>query len=129
MPEEFTPQKAKEALEEIREKVKKYGVDSHEFKNAVDKTEKALEAQEKKSEEFVKSMAKAEQTALDLKEQVDTLELEVARKSETPHKDWKDTDAYRTLTKWIKEGDRAITDAEAKTLEAMDLILSLLPIE
>jgi HK97 family phage major capsid protein len=120
MPEEFTPNDAKEALDTIREKMKKYGDESQDFKNALETTEKTLDAQEKKSEQIVKDLAAQEKAALDLKEQVDSLELELARQSSTPGVDWKESDAYKTLTKWIREGDKAIDADDHKTLDQMD---------
>ncbi len=124
MPEE-TPQakterEVKEAMAALQESVKKHGIESPEFKALQEKVEASLVHSDEENQKLVLAQKRAEKETLGLKEQVETLELEVAKGPTVPGMDYKDMPEYKALSKWVQWGDSGITAEEAKLLVRAD---------
>lgn len=109
-------QEALGAVKALRETVEKYGADSAQFKQMVDATSQALEKQEKASQEFTAKLAEEQKNALELKERIDTLEIELSRKSSNGGKGYKDSEEYKSLQLYAQKGIEALSMEQKATL-------------
>ena len=107
------------AVKALRETVEKFGADSAQFKSMVDATNTALEKQEKASQEFTSQLAEERKAAVELKERIDGLELELSRKGSTGS-NYKDKPEYKALQLYAQKGLDAL-DAEQKATLRTDV--------
>lgn len=119
-PQAKTEREVKEAITALHDSVKKNGIESPEFKDLQEKVEKALVHHDEENQKLVLAQKRAEKEALELKEQVEALELEVAKGPTVPGMDYKDMPEYKALSKWVQWGDSGITAEEAKLLVRAD---------
>ena len=112
-------QDALNAVKALRETVEKFGSDSAQFKQMVDATNAALEKQEKASQEITTKLADEEKSKLELKERVDSLELELSRKGATGE-NYKDRPEYKALQQYVQVGLDHMGADERKTLRTDD---------
>lgn len=108
-------QEALGAVKALREAVEKYGADSAQFKQMVDATSQALEKQEKASQEFTVKLAEEQKNALELKERIDTLEIELAKKGRQGES-YKDRPEYKALNLLMSKGAEALDMEQKATL-------------
>ncbi|MCP4550789.1 MAG: phage major capsid protein [Bacteroidetes bacterium] len=121
---DFTPEDAKQAFDELKTKMKKYGEDSTEYKTALENTQKTLDAQEENSQKLTKEIAEERKVRGEQDERIKTLELEVARGgSSGTNANYKETPEYKALTHWIAEGDKGLETDEAECLNTMQKTL------
>ncbi len=96
-----------EAVSALRETVEKHGADSAEYKSMAEKTSDAIEKQEKASNKIVAEIAESNKKALDLEEQVKSLEeslIEQHRKGLVDSGSYKDTAEYKALNLFASKG-------------------------
>jgi len=108
----------KEAVDAMRSTVEKYGAESAEFKEMLDKTEKAMEADHKAHEEMMVKQAEQEKKNDDLEERVKDFELRMAQKDSDVKTDYKDSLEYKSLSKYFQYGEDALDDEEHTALKA-----------
>ena len=106
-----------EAVTFMRETAEKFGVDSAEFKAAIEKTEGRLEEYEKENQKLVAEMTEARKAAEETDDRVKALEIEVAAQqgADKKEKNHKDSREYKALEKWAAMGFDSL-DAEEKQL-------------
>ncbi len=105
---------------EIREKTEKFGADSAEVKSLVENHGELLEKQEAKNQELVAQVAAERKEREDLKDQVQGLEVELARKSAGSNGvNYKETEEYKALNLFAAKGLDHV-DMEAKALLRTD---------
>jgi HK97 family phage major capsid protein len=113
--------KAMDAVDALRNSVDKYGQDSADTKEMLNKVEETLAAQEKASQKTAVELREAKTRQEELKEQVGNLELSIARGAGAAKGlNYKDGVAYKALTHYFKHGDLHVDDPdiaeELKTL-------------
>jgi len=86
----------------------------------VELIEKALEKHEEKNQALVMEMKAREKREEELKERLDAMEVELARKSQAGGKQYKDTAEYKALAAYVKRGDFAIAATEQKAILRTD---------
>ena len=90
-----------EAVKELRDEFEKK---SPNFEK-IEKIEKDLDAQEVKNQEVVAELKAKEQSALELKERVDSLEVELSRDNKVyDEKNYKDSPEYKALHQFVTKG-------------------------
>jgi HK97 family phage major capsid protein len=110
-------QEALGAVKALRETVEKYGADSAQFKSMVDTTTQALEKQEKANQEFTSKLAEEQKSALELKERIDGLELELSRKGTTQTgANHKETEEYKAMQAYVQKGVEQLSIEQKNTL-------------
>src|SRR3546814_8821631 len=82
----------------------------------VDATNTALEKQEKASQEFTSQLAEERKAAVELKERIDDLELELSRKSSGTGAGYKETPEYKALQLYAQKGLDALSVEQKATL-------------
>lgn len=107
-----------EAVTDLREKHKKYGEDSEEFRVAQTKTEEILEKHEKWNQKLVGEMAEERKKREETEERVKALELELANAKTMDPKNYKESAEYKALNKFCKYGmnPQQLTPEEIKEL-------------
>ena len=106
-----------EAVKELRDEFDKK---SPNFEK-IEKIEKDLDAQEVKNQEVVAELKAKEQSALELKERVDSLEAELSRDNKTyDEKNYKDSPEYKALHQFIIKGTEYL-EMEQKQLLRTDI--------
>lgn len=113
-----TPNQLKEAIDLVQKTADKFGVESAQFKEVTDKVERDLEAQEKKNQEITGQLAEEVKKNLELKERMDDLELELAKKQIAHTTSMKELKEYQILEKYCKFGDNSLAEG-APTVEEM----------
>jgi HK97 family phage major capsid protein len=108
-------QEALGAVKALRDTVEKYGADSAQFKSMVDATAKSLEDQEAKSQKFTAELAEERKSALELKERIDGLELELSRKG-TAGDNYKDRPEYKAMQAYAQKGLEGLSLEQKATL-------------
>ena len=120
MPEEtkqaITEREIHEAITALQTTVKNIGTDSFVFKDLQEKVEKALVHHDDENQKLVLSQKKAEKEALELKEQVKALELEVAKGPTIPGMGFKDMPEYKAINTWVRCGGNGLSNEEFKLL-------------
>jgi HK97 family phage major capsid protein len=110
-------QEALGAVKALRETVEKYGADSAQFKQMVDTTTQALEKQEKANQEFTGKLAEEQKKALEMKERIDGLELELSRKGTTQTgQNHKETEEYKAMQAYVQKGVEQLSIEQKNTL-------------
>lgn len=113
---EVTPDDILNAIGEVRKQADENGKKSSYFEEALDKTEKVLLEGEKKHNETVKSLAKAQKESNDLRERICDLECHIAKTSVNGGKSWKSSPEYKALQIFAKHGRLEMDPNEFKTL-------------
>lgn len=107
-------------VDQIREKTEKFGADSAEVKSLVANHGEVLEKQEKSNQDVIAKLAEAEQARLDMKDQIQGLEVEIARKGTVSNgENYKDSSEYKALNMFAAKG-LDFVDTEAKALLRSD---------
>lgn len=105
-----------QAVKELREEVVK--VSENQDPAKIEAINTRLDTYEQTQQEVVKKQAEERADELELKERIDTLELEIAKKSEEPGRkgEFRDTPEYKSFQKFMINGERGLDDEEFKTL-------------
>ena len=115
-----TQQEIKEAITALQDSVKKNGTDSPEFKTLQEKVEAALVDFDEKNQALVLENQKTAKEALEQKEQIEALELEVAKGPSVPGVSYKQMPEYKALQSWFCFGDSGVGIEEMKLLLPAD---------
>ena len=113
-----TPNQLKEAIELVQKTAEKFGTESAQFKEVSDRVERDLEAQEQKSQKITAELAEETKKNLELKERMDDLELELAKKQIAPTSSMRELKEYQIMEKYCKFGDNPIVEG-APSVEEM----------
>lgn len=107
----------KEAVNALRETVEKYGQESAEFKEMVDRTEKALVADEKAHQEYTAKQVESDKKAAELEERVKEFETRMVeyQTSKGEAKTFRDEPEYKALSNYFRYDD--ISEEDTKTLQ------------
>ena len=104
-----TMQDVMEGVKTLREEFEKKSPDFAK----IDKIEAVLEKQEEKNQQLLTDTKTAEKSAEELKERLDTLEIELARSGGAGEgKNYKDSDEYKSLKFFVQKGDLAVMASE-----------------
>lgn len=117
---EVTPAEVKEAVDSLRDKVKKYGEDSSEAKEMAAKVEKTFEQSEVQHKELVAGQAEEIKQRLALEERVKDFEIQIAKQQSNVKVNHRDSLEYKSLEMMIKSGVEKMTPDEIKTLRMDD---------
>lgn len=115
MSEEIKASDVMTAVKELREEMEKKSPDL----GKIELIEKALETQEAKNQEFVTEVKAREKQETELKERIEVMESELARGSHQQNKDYKQSEAYKALNHFVKNGAYSL-DMEQKALLRTD---------
>jgi HK97 family phage major capsid protein len=115
-------QNVNEAVTKLREEVKKYGVDSAQFKEMEEKTQAVLDAQEEKNQELILKMEEDRKAAEEQKERVEELEKTILRLESIGAKsqEIQDTPEYKAIKNFAIYGDKKMDIEEKQLLRSDD---------
>lgn len=124
-----TTNEVMEALTKLREEVAKSNPDQE----VITKMNGILDAQEVTNQKVLADQKTADEKAIEQKERIDALEVEVARRAQEPGKsNYKESDEYKALEGFVKQGDSVLFTPEVKALLRTDSDVSggfLVPVE
>ncbi len=101
------------AVDKLKIELDKKSID----KDKVDRIEAFLDEQEKKNQKIVEKYKQDEQNEKDMKERVDSLEVELARaSSQSVKKNYRETAEYKALTKFCTKGEKNLSVEEKAAL-------------
>jgi len=120
MAEEIKAEQVMKAVTELRQTVESKALTEGEIKEKQEKIERDLDAFEKANQELVltleadqkiqaelKELVESEKKdAQETKERIQALELEIARGSVGSQKDWKQSDEYKAVNKFVQTGEK-----------------------
>lgn len=115
MSEEIKASDVMTAVKELREEMDKKTPDLAK----IEVLEQALESQDEKNQAVVREMKAQETREFELKERMEALEVEIARGGASEGKDYKQSEEYKSLQHFIKNGVHAL-DQEQKALLRTD---------
>ena len=101
---ETTKNEMKEALDELRKASETYGENSSKALEMAEKTNEAFEQSEKEHNTKMIEIQGELKSALEVKERVEELELELAKKGNQDGVDYKELDEYKELNDFAKTG-------------------------
>lgn len=101
-----------QAVEELRGEFEKKSPDFEK----VDKIESFLQEQEQKNQELVAESKAAEKREEELKERMDALEVEIARAGPGSEKSYRESEEYKALETYVKEGVYGVTPEQKAIL-------------
>lgn len=107
---------ALEAIKALRKSVEDFGANSVEAKAMAARTEDAITKQEAKHAEIVNEISAERKNSLELKERIDSLELDLSRKSTGKGGSHKDTPEYKALQLFVQKGYDALDMEQKNTL-------------
>lgn len=112
-----TAQEVMEAVNDLREQIKKFGKDSPEFKERQEKIEATLKEFDEKSQKQFLERQQKDKEALETKERLEALELEVAKGSPGEKKNNKESPEYKALNSFCKYGKDPGQDGQCMTAD------------
>lgn len=112
-------QETNEALVELRKSVEVHGINSPEYKEMVEKTDKAFAASDARHEAIVKELSDEKQARLDTEERVKDFEKTLAHQSHGGVKnDFREGDHYKVLNFFMRHGEKALSVEQGQLLDA-----------
>lgn len=105
------------AINELRESIKKNGVDSIEHKERQDKIEAALKTFDENHNKSVMEIAQKQKEAEETKERLEALEISFAKGGANEKVNHKETPEYKSINSFIKHGKAPGAEGASMTLD------------